>query len=405
MRRSILFVFLLVACQPGRKDNWNTGVDTPSLKRSLSAAREGGLFTLKEWPSDTWWDMFASEELSRCIVTALEKNPTLKAAEKRIQVLRNIAEQKKSKLYPHISFFTEDDWIRISKNGLYRAFNPNLNLDGNVIDFSLSFDYEFDFWKKNRNNFLAAFGKERAAAADAMQTKIVITTSVAAAYFALKTNQVKEVLFQELLEIYQTWKAITCVMSGSGLVSLIPVTNAKEKTEEVKKQLLATQEAIELNRHALAVLTGESPDEKKEWNAILCPASSVFILPEEIDINLMARRPDLVAVFWQIEAYAHEIHAAKALYLPSINLKGIAGFESLSWKTIFDFTSATASLIPFIQLPVYTAGEIAGIVGEKAALFHEAICRYNETLLKAFQEITDAIAVAETVALQKKAET
>ncbi|HLB58518.1 MAG TPA: TolC family protein, partial [Bdellovibrionota bacterium] len=115
---------------------------TPSMEVSAGEALNSPFFEEGKWPSKTWWTQYGSEELNQLIEKAIAFNPTIQAARERIAFAKNKAVIARSELFPLIYFDGSDKWQYLSKNGLYRAFNPNLKLNSNVIDFSLSFSYE-----------------------------------------------------------------------------------------------------------------------------------------------------------------------------------------------------------------------------------------------------------------------
>lgn len=120
-------------------------------------------------------------------------------------------------------------------------------------------------------------------------------------------------------------------------------------------------------------------------------------IPSDISTELLARRPDLKAQIFRVDALAHEVGAAKADFWPNINLAAFAGFESTSWSKIFSWASKTAGLIPGLTLPLYTAGAIGANVSGKKALFLEAVSQYNDLILQSFQQVTDLFAIAQAV--------
>ncbi len=69
----------------------------------------------------------------------------------RITAAKEEAIVKRSTLFPLVFFDATYIKEYLSKNGLYRALNPKLPRNVSLIDLTLSFTYEFDFWKKYHN--------------------------------------------------------------------------------------------------------------------------------------------------------------------------------------------------------------------------------------------------------------
>ena len=132
---------------------------------------------------------------------ALAQNPSIQGIKKRIELAKQTAKVTRSTLFPLVFFDADETWQYLSKTGLYKQFNPSLPLNVNLVDLTLSFTYEFDFWGKNRNLFHAALGKQKAEEAEAAEVQLITTTSVAQAYFALKTNTLKQSFYMKLVDV------------------------------------------------------------------------------------------------------------------------------------------------------------------------------------------------------------
>lgn len=115
----------------------------------------------------------------------------------------------------------------------------------------------------------------------------------------------------------------------------------------------------------------------------------------------IARRPDLMAQIWRAKALAYETGAAMAEYYPNVNLIGLIGLESTTWRKLLDSSSGTAALRPAIHLPLFTAGAIKANIQAKKAEFEAAIYAYNNLLLHSTQEILDVLTFAEDIYEQK----
>src|SRR5690606_35990663 len=125
----------------------------------------------------------------------------------------------RSDLLPLVYFNATDQWQYLSENGLYRALNPNIRLNNQQIDFSLSFSYEFDFWGKYRNLYRAALGRQKAAIAEAAQVELIISTSLAQTFFALKTNLMRKAYYEALWKVRNRYFELQTKLLKSSLYS------------------------------------------------------------------------------------------------------------------------------------------------------------------------------------------
>lgn len=355
-----------------------------------------------EWPTATWWTQYGSSELSALIASALEQNPSIQAVRERIEYARAQAVIARSDLFPLVYFNASDEVQLLSKNGLYRALNPNISLYNQQIDFSLSFSYEFDFWGKYRNLYRSALGRQKAQVAETAQAELIVSTALAQTFFALKTNLLRKSYYEKLWQIRKNYFALQTKLLKNALYSKLVPLLSEEAVFEAEKRLYDIEQEISVNKHMINTLAGRGPDEALETKETLSSLPQKLAVPEDISSELLSRRPDLMAQIWRMDALAKEVGAAKADFWPNINVLGLAGFQSGSWSKLFEWVSRTIGVIPGLSLPVYTAGAIGANVDAKYALFKTEVYQYNDLILKSFQEVSDLLAIGKSVFGEKE---
>ena len=375
---------------------------TPTLEQSISESLDEIYFVQDGWPSQNWWEMYGSQELNDLIALALKQNPTIQAVQAKLDYAKQNAIIVGSKLYPLITFDTVDQLAYLSKNGLYRALNPKLPLANQQIDLGLSFFYEFDFWGQYRNLYNAALGFEKAALAETAQAELITEASLSISYFALLTNLVRKSLYEKLYEVRKKYYDLQVVLERNALLSALPPLLSEEDVFQAEQWVLGIEEEIAANQHIVNILAGRGPDEPIAVAKSLPTLPKQLAIPQEISMDLLSRRPDLMAQIWRTDALAKEVGSAKAGFWPNINLSMFAGWESGSWSKLFQWASKMLNAIPGLSLPVYTAGEIQANIDAKRALFNEAIFQYNELVLKSFQEVADLLALGRSIYGQKE---
>jgi NodT family efflux transporter outer membrane factor (OMF) lipoprotein len=358
---------------------------------------EGVAFQKQGWPEAAWWTGYHLEELNCLVEKALANNPNLQAAEERILLSKNENIIARAKLFPLVSFDASDDWSYLSKTGLYRALNPTIPLNAQVIDLNLSFSYEFDFWGKYRNLYKAAIGRYKAQIAEAAQVSLILSAAVAQTYFALKTNMWRQKVYQELYEVRKHYFDLQTELLDHSILSKLPPLLSEEAVFEAKQWLDTIEQEIAVDKHLLNTLCGQGPDTALEVSSDPLPENGALLIPSSISTELLSRRPDLMAQIWRVEALAKEVGAAKANFWPNVNLVGLLGFQTTSWSELLHWASKTIEGIPGFTLPIYTAGRISAEVNAKKAEFNTAVYTYNDLLLKSFQQVSDLIALGRSV--------
>ncbi len=406
--RAILFssLALLHSCLSMTQEELSENlISNPTLDSSVASSLSEPYFTKGQWPEQNWWTSFDSEQLNQLMESALTQNPSLQSIEQRVNQAKQQSTIARSKLFPLLFFNASDNWQYLSKNGLYRTLNPEIPRNASLIDLTLAFTYEFDFWSKYRNIFKAALGREKAEEAAHAQTKLIITTAIAQGYFALMTNTVKSDLIRELYEVRKAIFNLQELLLCSGLYSKIPVYLAEETLLESEKRIDEIEQEIASNKHMINSLAGQGPDSPIVVDVDLHSIPKKLAIPENLSIELLSRRPDLMAQIWRVEAFASEVGAARADYFPNINLSAFLGIESVHYSNLFNHENVTTGANPALSLPIYTASSIQANIDSKRAQFDAAIFEYNDLILKSAQEVADLLTLAKSIFDQQARQT
>lgn len=363
----------------------------PSLNESVEMNLQTPFFTHGDWPKGNWWEDFQSPELNELIVGALKNNPTLQETYARLQQAKQTTIVARASLFPWLSFEAEDNLSYLSKNGLYRAFNPLLPLNANLTDLFISLQYDCDFWGKNRQLFQASVGEKLAAQAEVAQIRLLLTTAIVRAFIALKTDLVRQELVKALVNIQTDVLQLQLSLKTKALASKLPILTQEELLFEAKQMVSVIEEKIALDKHMLNVLIGRGPDEPLCIDGPFPYLPKALVIPCNLSLNLVARRPDLMAQIWRAEALSHEVGAAIADFYPDIRFTLNGGVESVKFSNLLSRSSSTYTFFPAIHLPIFTAGSIKANVGRKKAAFDEAVFAYNQLLISSAQEVADAL--------------
>ncbi len=382
--------------------NRNTAFLPPQqIQPSVDLALNQPYFKVGQWPSLNWWENFNSIELNELVDQALAQNPTIQAVEQKVEVALQLAKKEKAPLFPFIFFDATEDWGKLSKNGIPFQFNPSLGSIYDLVDLKLSFSYELDFWGKNRNQLQAAIGELRSQKAESKQVELMVTTSMAKAYFALKTNLRRRELYSRLYEIKSNVLSLNELLYQKALRSKIDPATSVEDIEELEKEILALDEEIQSNFYLLNILRGTSPDAPIEISSFLEEVPKALELPQNLSSDLLVRRPDLIASIWHIEALAYEVNVAVADFFPRVDLLGFLGLQSFPFKHLFDWKSREGRLQPSIHIPIFKAGEIRANFKKNKAELEGAIFDYNALLLASLKEAADSLVLINRTYQQK----
>jgi NodT family efflux transporter outer membrane factor (OMF) lipoprotein len=165
------------------------------------------------------------------------------------------------------------------------------------------------------------------------------------------------------------------------------VSTAQGLVDALDLQILQT-------RHQIAALVGAGPDRGLQIEA---PARRTaylrpYGLPSSLSLDLVGRRPDIVAARLRAEAARQRIKVARAGFYPNVDLAGSFLAFSVANQNPLKNSVSLAELGPAITLPIFTGGQTEGAYRSARADYDQAAALYDSTLAKALRDVADALA-------------
>ncbi len=342
-----------------------------------------------DWPSDNWWSAFGDPALDALIAAALNGSPDVAAASARVRAADALARQSRALLRPTASLDASAGGTQQSKSlGIPPQFVPDGVQDTGRIDGTFSFN--IDLWGKNRAALAAATSEAEAARVDAAQARLMLTTGVAMAYADLaQLYQMRDVAL-DALNVRETTVTLTAERVAAGVDTRGSLRQAEARVPIARADIIALDEQIMLARHRIAALIGAGPDRGLTIaRPVLKAVTSV--MPATAGIDLIGRRPDIVAARLRARAAASRIKVARADFYPNVNLTAIIGLQSLGLGQLFDGGSTTGNGGAALSLPVFDGGRLSGRYRGARADYDGAVARYDATLIAALREVADAL--------------
>ncbi|MBS0388626.1 MAG: TolC family protein, partial [Proteobacteria bacterium] len=279
------------------------------------------------WPVANWWQRYQDPTLDALVNTALADSPTLAAAHARYDSARESVRIAAAAVGAHVDANAQVARQRLSDNGLIPPKFLGFSWY-NQADLGLSASYTFDWWGKQRASVEAATSEARAAAADRTAAALVLSGSVVDTYFGWQTDQARMALLQQRIASLTRYATIADARMHAALDDGDEHDKASADLAAARGQLAALQGSAQLRLVALAALTGHAVADLPALAAKPLPVLPTA-LPEHVGLDLLARRPDIAASRWRVEAAQHRRHIAAAQYYPDISIHALAGLQSI----------------------------------------------------------------------------
>jgi NodT family efflux transporter outer membrane factor (OMF) lipoprotein len=352
---------------------------------------------IKAEPTDlsNWWEVFDDPVLNRLVEQAYQQNLPLRIAGLRILEARAQLGIAYGNLYPQQQQGTGGaGYNRISKNSLNLPQDVRNNIDNDINVYSLGFDavWEVDIWGKFRRNVESGLGVLEASIASYDDVLVSLTAEVARTYVAIRTFEESLEIARENVRIQSRSLQIAEARFKGGEVSELDVAQAKALLSETQSLIPRLSRDVRQAKNALSILLGKMPS---ELNEILEGPKPIPAVPAEVTVGvpaeLLRRRPDIRLAERQLAAQSPRIGIAKAELYPAFSLLGTIGLASLSTGNFFDSDSVTGLGGAGFTWNILNYGRIKNNVRAQDALFQELAINYQNTVLRAAQEVEDAM--------------
>ncbi|MDE2306927.1 MAG: TolC family protein, partial [Xanthomonadaceae bacterium] len=125
-------------------------------------------------------------------------------------------------------------------------------------------------------------------------------------------------------------------------------------------------------------------------------------IPADAGLDLIARRPDIAASRWQVEAALRQTDTARAEFFPDVSITALAGLSSIDIDKLSSAGSRVFALTPAVHLPIFNNGLIKANYGLSRARLDAAVAQYDSTVLAAAREVSTQALGAEQIAASRR---
>jgi NodT family efflux transporter outer membrane factor (OMF) lipoprotein len=343
------------------------------------------------WPDSQWAGTVGGAELQKLIDQALENNPGLQAAAARLTAAQAVTSIVAANELPSVNASFESTYQRFTEKGLIPPPLAGTYHTNNQLAFNAA--YEFDFWGKHSAEMRSALSQEKVAEAERQSARLMLSNAVARSWLQLARQYAQLDLSQQQLAVREKLDKLTQQRVSAGLETNTEIQQSLIQVSSLKTEIAQWQEAIALTRNQIAALQGFGPEQGK-----LIPRPSFkpgmdTALPASLPLELLGRRPDIVAARWRVEASQGDIDVAKTQFYPNINLLGFAGLSSLGLSNLLQTGSTIVGVGPAIRLPIFEGGRLRAQLKGKVAAYDVAVATYNQSLSDALREVADQVQI------------
>ncbi len=346
------------------------------------------------FPRLDWWQALGDPQLDALIKEALAGNPSLDAADARARQAIAQAGLADAARKPTLGASAQETVVQIPETLAPAPLGGDLQASTVLM---LDFKYAPDLWGGKRAQYEAAVGQARAAQVDAQAARLTLSSNIAHAYIALSLAYATRGVAEQQQQRASHLSNLSQQRVKAGIDNQLSLRQADAAIARATLQVQAAQQQIDALQNALAALLGKGPDRGLAITPPHLLDTSTPVVPDVLPSELLGHRADVVAARWRVEAAQRGIDASQASFKPSVNLNAIVGVASSGLSDLFSSKALLGFGGPAISLPIFDGGGLRSNLAKSDAGYDLAVAGYNQTLVDALHEVTDAVQAARSL--------
>ncbi|TAE41696.1 MAG: efflux transporter outer membrane subunit [Runella slithyformis] len=346
----------------------------------------------------TWRAFFKDDLLSALIDTALVHNLDLLKMQQRLAVFDAQILQAQGRLKP---FVTGGASVGVRRFGKYTMdgvgnfdtnFSTNITPSQRVAEFLPDFywgvqsSWEIDIYRKLRNQRQAAISRYLATLEGRNLLVTNIIADIANTYYDLVAADLELNFIRETIVLQRAQLDLIKLEKEAGRSTELAVQQFDAQllnALSLEKELL---QQINFDENRINFILGRfsQPVQRTKGSFL---QTSILQVYKGSPADLLKNRPDIRQAELNIVAAKADVAAARAAFLPSLNLGGTLGFQAFNPKFILSPQSIAFSILGGISAPLVNKTAIQAEFNFRKAEQLDAFYHYQQVILNGYVEV------------------
>jgi NodT family efflux transporter outer membrane factor (OMF) lipoprotein len=342
-----------------------------------------------------WWRGFADPLLVTLVDRAVARNTDLAQARARIDQARAAATAAGAVLMPALDATGGITTVSQSRDTAIGRITRAIGAPRGSTEYTLGAQasWEMDLFGGLRRGREAARDELAATQANEAALAIAVAAETADAYLTLRALQARLAVASDQERNEVLFASLVRQRFEHGIAAERDLNRTIAQLEGVRAAMAPLRAGVEAQLNRLDVLVGEAPGTNR---AVLIEPRPVPPAPAPagggVPIDLLRRRPDIVAAENRLAASSARTSAAIAEYYPHLSLSSLFGVASLGTGHLFTGGAVQASGAAGLRWRLFDFGridaEVAGARGRQA----EALAAWRGSVLAAAEDVETALA-------------
>jgi multidrug efflux system outer membrane protein len=387
----LLFAILFQSCKIGKNYKGTEFVQPDSYAqeaREMTVAYDSvNTDSLELSTADLlWWKLYDDPVLDSLISTALANNRDVLIAAENVLQGRLALKIQNAEMLP-----------KFDVQGQVQRGNFLLNQVGdpqNLILGAASANWELDLWGKLRRLSEAARADLVASEYGYRGVMISLISEVATTYFNLLRAKSQYEISMRNATSRDSMLQLIQARYDKGIVPIIDVDQATIQYTIAAGAVPQYEREIVRLENTLSILIGQNPG-PIPTGKLLSEQKYEIDLPVARPVDLLTRRPDVIASEYQLIAQNAQVGAAKGNRLPTISASALVGIAADSFGNL-SFDNPLWTLTGQLAGPLFYWGQLKRQVDIEDSRRYQALYQYQNTVFFALKEVEDVLAEIRT---------
>ncbi len=342
-----------------------------------------------------WWRGFDDAELARVVERTMAQNLDLAASQERVAQARAAAARAGAARLPEAgvdgSVARERQSLR-SPLGEIASHAPGYERTQTLAQLGVGASWETDIAGGLGRGQQAADAELEVAQAEHAGVRVSLAAEAADAYLRVRGAQARIAIARHQIDDESQLVDLVRLRRDKGLGTTREVAQAEGVLLQARASVPPLRREMASQLFRLDVLTGVAPGTSE---AEVTAAATAFKVPAIATAGgpseLLRRRPDVIAAERRLAASDARIGVAIAGYYPSFSLSGVLGFESLDTGKLLTGAAFQPAALAGLHWRLFDFGRVDAEVAQARGANREALLRYRASMLRATEDVEDAI--------------
>jgi NodT family efflux transporter outer membrane factor (OMF) lipoprotein len=327
--------------------------------------------------SQQWWTQFGDPCLDALIARAIVSSIDLKLLVARIDAAAAQLGEAKTAGLPTLDLGAGTSYEKSTGQRFAKTFNVGTQVN-----------WDLDVWGRATQGVQAQTAEFHASEAEWRAGYLTLVANVSTTYFKILQFDEQIDQQQRALGANERILGIHESMRKHGLGTQTQVLRQQAEINRLTRDLIELHRSRDVAQNALATLLGVPAGELKVATGHLQGHVQQPSVPVGLPLDLLARRPDVLAAEFRVLASHDLLGQAKLAQLPSISLTGRGGSASFALNELL--RSFTFGLMPSINIPAFNPGIKARIKTSEAQAMVVAQ-DYRRVVIAAYEEVENTL--------------